>query len=168
MATRSRKQTKIDELVEAFRTSGQQDRAFDNLAAQRLGVNLTDLDCLSVIQRRGGLTAGELAVAAGLTSGAITGVIDRLERAGYAARARDPQDRRKISVGVTPAFFAAADRIWGPVKEDWDALLASRFTAQQLDLVTEVLRATSELTLRHTQRLSDEGGRGSSEDAGRG
>jgi DNA-binding MarR family transcriptional regulator len=159
MATRSRKQAKVDALVEAFRISGNQDRAFDNLAAQRLGVNLTDLDCVSIVQRRGGLTAGELATAAGLTSGAVTGVIDRLERAGYVRRARDPHDRRKVSVGVTPAFLAAAATIWGPVKADWDTLLTSRFTSEQLDVVVDFLTATSELTGRHTQRLTDEAGR---------
>jgi DNA-binding MarR family transcriptional regulator len=159
MATRSRKQAKVDELVEAFRTSGNQDHAFDNLAAQRLGINLTDLDCVSIVQRRGGLTAGELATAAGLTSGAVTGVIDRLERAGYVRRARDPDDRRKVSVAITPAFSAAAATIWGPVKADWDQLLTSRFTAEQLEVVVDFLEATSELTRRHTQRLSDEGQR---------
>jgi DNA-binding MarR family transcriptional regulator len=156
MATRSPKQAKVDELVEAFRTSGNQDRAFDNLAARRLGINLTDLDCVSIVERRGGLTAGELAAAAGLTSGAITGVIDRLERAGYVRRARDPDDRRKVSVSVTPAFSAAAAKIWGPVKADWDKLLTSRFTTEQLDVVVDFLLATSELTQRHSQRLSED------------
>src|SRR5882762_8719381 len=108
MSSRPTKQTKIDELVDAFRVSGNQDRAFDNLAAQRLGVNLTDLHCLNVIERRGSVTAGELAADAGLTSGAITGVVDRLERAGYARRERDPDDRRRVGVAVTPAFHAAA------------------------------------------------------------
>jgi DNA-binding MarR family transcriptional regulator len=57
---------------------------------------------LNIVESRGGLTAGELATAAGLTTGAITGVIDRLERAGYARRVRDSRDRRKISLEVTP------------------------------------------------------------------
>jgi DNA-binding MarR family transcriptional regulator len=156
MANRPDKQQKIDDLVDEFRLSGNEDRAFDNLAAQRLGVNLTDLHCLSIIQRRGGLTAGELAAEAGLTSGAITGVIDRLERAGYARRARDPDDRRKVSVGVTPEFSAAAGKIWGPVKQDWDELLTSRFTTRQLEDVIDFLRATNALTRRHTERVRSE------------
>jgi DNA-binding MarR family transcriptional regulator len=153
MAKRSPKRAKVDELLEQFRISGHQDGAFDNLAAQRLGVNLTDLNCVSIIQRRGGLTAGELALEAGLTTGAITGVIDRLERAGYVRRVRDPGDRRKISVEVTPQFLARADEIWGPLKGDWDALLTSRFSAQQLDSVIEFLRLTNELGRRHLERV---------------
>ena len=140
-------------MVDAFRRSGAADGAFDNLAARRLGVNPTDLQCVSIIQRRDGLTAGELAAEAGLTSGAVTGVVDRLERAGYARRVRDPADRRKVMVEVTPAFGAAAGEIWGPVKEDWDALLAGRFTAGQLDVVLDFLRATTELSTRHAARL---------------
>ncbi|HWH92266.1 MAG TPA: MarR family transcriptional regulator [Baekduia sp.] len=156
MSSRATKQTKIDDLVDEFRVSGNQDRAFDNLAAQRLGINLTDLHCLNVIERRGSITAGELAADAGLTSGAITGVIDRLERAGYARRERHPDDRRRIGVAVTPAFYAAATGIWGPVKQDWDAALASRFTSDQLDVVIAFLRATNHITRRHMERVDGE------------
>jgi DNA-binding MarR family transcriptional regulator len=156
MATRPTKQAKVDDLVDEFRISGNQDRAFDNLAAQRLGVNLTDLHCLNIIEERGGVTAGELAAEAGLTSGAITGVIDRLERAGYAARVRAEGDRRKVTVGVTPAFYATAGEIWGPLKADWDRLLTSRFTVAQLDTVIDVLRTTNEIARRHMDRVRDD------------
>jgi DNA-binding MarR family transcriptional regulator len=159
MSSRITKQTKIDELVDEFRVSGNQDRAFDNLAAQRLGVNLTDLHCLNVIQQRGSVTAGELAADAGLSSGAITGVIDRLERAGYARREPDPGDRRRVSVAVTPEFYAAAAGIWGPVRQDWDATLARRFTGEQLDVVIAFLRATNDITRRHMERVDDEAAR---------
>jgi DNA-binding MarR family transcriptional regulator len=156
MSRRPTKQTKIDDIVDEFRVSGNQDRAFDNLAAQRLGVNLTDLHCLNIIERRGSVTAGELATDAGLTSGAITGVIDRLERAGYARRERDPNDRRRVGVEVTPAFYAAAGGIWGPVKQDWDDALKRRFTGDQLDVVVAFLRATNTITRRHIERMEDE------------
>jgi DNA-binding MarR family transcriptional regulator len=153
MVKRLPKQSKVDELVAQFRASGHQDTAFDNLAAERLGVNLTDLNCLSIIERRGGLTAGELAAEAGLSSGAITGVVDRLELAGYARRVRDPGDRRKISVEVTSEFHARAAEIWGPLKRDWDAVLISRFSVQQLDTVIEFLRATNEVGRLHLERM---------------
>jgi DNA-binding MarR family transcriptional regulator len=156
MANPSTKQTKVDELVDEFRTSGNQDRAFDNLAAARLGVNLTDLHCLNIIERSGGLTASALAAQAGLTSGAITGVIDRLERAGYARRERDAGDRRRVMIAVTPAFYAAADQIWGPLRADWDTVITRRFTAQQLDTVIAFLRTANDLARRHMDRVRDE------------
>ena len=153
MTRRNPKLAKVDEVLDAFRLSGNQDSAFDNLAARRLGVNATDLHCLNVIESRGGVTAGELAEHAGLTSGAVTGVLDRLERAGYARRVRDTADRRKVGVEVTPGFRAAAAEIWGPLRRDWEQTLGGRFTTAQLELVAEFLRATNELAARHIARL---------------
>src|SRR3954449_10629825 len=113
----------ISELISEFRIAGNQDSAFDNLAAERLGVNRTDLHCLNAIENAGGLTAGQLAAETGLTSGAVTGVIDRLDRAGFARRVSDPNDRRRVKVEVTPKFYARADRIWGPLAADWESRL---------------------------------------------
>ena len=148
----------VDQLIAAFRDSGNQDSAFENLAAERLGVNRTDLHCLNAIENAGGLTAGQLAAAAGLTSGAVTGVIDRLERAGFARRVPDPTDRRRVMVEVTPEFYARAAAIWGPLKEDWEGALGDRFTAAELARITEFLRLTSEVGRRHVKRLSDGSG----------
>jgi len=76
---------------------------FSQALAERAGINSTDLECLDMIQLRGPLTAGALAEATGLTTGAITGVIDRLESAGYARRERDAEDRRKVMVRALPS-----------------------------------------------------------------
>ena len=143
----------IDELIREFRTSGNQDDAVDALAAQRLGVSESDLRCLNIVENAGGISAGELAVEAGLTAGAVTGVIDRLERAGYARRIPDPADRRRVTVEVTPAFYKAADCIWGPMAAEWQSLLSRRFTIDELERVTAFLRATNELGRRHMDRL---------------
>jgi DNA-binding MarR family transcriptional regulator len=145
----------IDRVVSEFRTSGNQDDAFDNLAAQRLGVNRTDLHCLNAIENSGGLTAGQLATAAGLTSGAVTGVIDRLEEVGFARRVPDPNDRRRVKVEVTPEFYARADEIWAPVKADWESKIASRFTLADLELIIEFLQLTTQIGARHLDRLAD-------------
>jgi DNA-binding MarR family transcriptional regulator len=153
-ATPSLKQRLIDDLVAAFRTSGNQDSAIDNLAAARLGVSRTDLHCLNAIENGGGLTAGQLAAEVGLTTGAVTGVIDRLEAAGFARRVADPSDRRRVRVEVTPEFYARADEIWAPLKADWESTLASRFTAAELERVIDFLRVTNEVGRRHLDRLS--------------
>jgi DNA-binding MarR family transcriptional regulator len=152
MAPRRKKSELIDELVREFRTSGNVDDAFDNLAAKRLGVNETDLHCLNIIENAGGITAGALAVEAGLTTGAVTGVIDRLERAGFARRIRDQGDRRRVKVEVTKAFYARADKIWGPPRADWGRTL-SKFSAEELEVITEFLRATNEVGRKHMERL---------------
>ena len=145
----------IKELITAFRASGNQDSAFENLAADRLGVNRTDLHCLNAVENAGGLTAGELAAEAGLTSGEVKGVVDRLERAGFARRVPDPADRRRVKVEVTPEFYAHAERIWGPLAAEWEAALASRFTAAELARITEFLWLTNEVGKRHLDRLAE-------------
>lgn len=150
----SPKQQLIEKLITAFRASGNQDSAFESLAADRLGVNRTDLHCLNAIENAGGLAAGELAAEVGLTSGAVTGVVDRLERAGFARRVPDPADRRRVKVEVTPEFYARAERIWGPLAAEWEASLASRFTAAELARITEFLLLTNEVGKRHLDRLA--------------
>ena len=152
---RKQKRELIGELISEFRTAGNQDSAFDNLAAERLGLNRTDLHAINTIENSGGLTAGELAAATGLTTGAVTGVIDRLERAGYARRVPDPADRRRVRVEVTPKFYARADKIWGPMAADWTSRLGRRFSAEELERVTEFLRSTNELSREHIERLRE-------------
>jgi DNA-binding MarR family transcriptional regulator len=65
-------------------------------AADRIGINATDLNCLNLLSFSGQMTAGQLAKATGLTTASITGVIDRLEEAGFVRRERDAADRRKV------------------------------------------------------------------------
>ncbi|WP_165978149.1 MarR family winged helix-turn-helix transcriptional regulator [Actinomadura darangshiensis] len=145
----------VDDLVGEFRVSGNQDSAFDGLAAGHLGVNRTDLHCLNIIENSGGLTAGELAAEAGLSTGAVTGVIDRLEEAGYARRVPDPADRRRIKVEVTRRFYVSAGRIWGPMKADWESTLAERFTAEELERAIDFLRTANEIGRRNLKRLRE-------------
>ncbi len=155
MASRRSKSALVDEVIREFRVSGNQDNAFDNLAAERLGVNETDLHCLNIIENSGGLTAGELAAQSGLTNGAITGVLDRLERAGLARRVADPADRRRVNVEVTPAFYKHAQRIWGPMAADWQSTLGKSFTTDELERIRDFLRVTVEIGRRQLDRLRE-------------
>jgi DNA-binding MarR family transcriptional regulator len=88
--------------------------ALDEAAAKALGVNRTDMRCLDVIDRDGPVTAGQLAERSGLTTPAVTAVLDRLERAGYARRVRDQRDRRRVMVELTPLVRDRIAQIWGP------------------------------------------------------
>lgn len=153
--SRQSKDELIEDLGQQFRVYGNQEKAFDNLAAQRLGVNATDLNCLDIIQRLGSLTAGALAAETGLTTGAVTAVIDRLERAGYVRRIRDDADRRRVMVEATPKLHEEAWEIWGPMKEDWDALMRGH-TNEQLTYLLEFMRDSADVIGRHIERLRDE------------
>ena len=88
----------------------------DEAVAQRFGLNRTDLRCLGIIYRRGRVTAGELAAESGLSPGAITTVLDRMERGGYANRVADPADRRRVLVTSTAATRELGARLYGEVE----------------------------------------------------
>src|SRR6185436_12149845 len=135
----------IQELIARYRSAANRDVAFDKLAATRLGVSVTDLHCLNIVESRHGVTAGELAVESGLTTGAVTAVIDRLERVGFARRVRDERDRRKVKVEVTDAFYARAGEIWGPVAAEWQAAMADRFSTAELRTIVAFLTQVDEL-----------------------
>jgi DNA-binding MarR family transcriptional regulator len=151
--SRQSKRDRVAALIMAYRANTSQDGAFDALAAERLGISVGDLRCLDIIQRRDGLTAGQLAAESGLTTGAITGVLDRLERAGFARRVRDPADRRKVGVEVTERHYEESGQIWGPLMEDWQKLLTSRFTAAELATITDFLESATALGSRHAERI---------------
>ncbi len=90
---------------------------FQEAAAERLGLNPTDLRCLALAAAEPGMTASRLAELSGLSSGAITGVLDRLERATLARREADPADRRRILVRPLLDRMAEIDAVYEPLDE---------------------------------------------------
>jgi DNA-binding MarR family transcriptional regulator len=158
MATETPKKTKaqlIEELGDVFRRAQNRTQVVDELAAERLGINLTDLRCLDIVQRLGGVTAGRLATESGLTTGAVTSVVDRLERAGYARRIHDETDRRRVRIELTPKAERAAAEIYGPVHEHWVALLDS-YTADELRLVLDMMNRGEKIGWHHVEALRSE------------
>jgi DNA-binding MarR family transcriptional regulator len=111
----------------------------DELVVERLGINRTDGRCLDVIDQHGAMTAGELATATGLSPGAITNILDRMEHAGYLKRVRDPGDRRKITVQLTPEASKRLMEIFGPIM-CWSEAELSRYTDEQIRFVMDFLR----------------------------
>jgi DNA-binding MarR family transcriptional regulator len=104
------------ELLEALRDNQIATQQMDETAGLALGVtNRNDGRCLDIIDQRGRISAGELAVEAGLTTGAITAVLDRLEGLGWVRRIADPDDRRRVLVEVTEQEREAAMRLYWPL-----------------------------------------------------
>lgn len=95
-----KKRQLVEELRWAGRHQARTTVMFHQAVADRLGLHPTDHKCLDLLREEGPMSAGELAEATGLTSGAITGVADRLERAGFLHRESDPHDRRRILLRV--------------------------------------------------------------------
>ena len=118
--------------------------AVDEAAGAVLGLNPTDLRCLGQLYARGPSTAGELATACGLSRGAMTTALDRLEHAGYAKRVRSEVDRRQVVVEVTPHAIERMEAIWGPIARAGMAQLAE-FSVEELSFLLDFLRRGREL-----------------------
>jgi len=90
----------IDQLFEVGREQSALTVMFHSAIGAKMGLSATEHKALDIIMRAGPVTAGELANLTGLTTGAVTGLIDRFEKAGYVRRVKDPEDRRKIKVEI--------------------------------------------------------------------
>ena len=128
----------------------------DESATSLLGINRTDGRCLDIIDQHGTLTAGRLAQESGLTTGAVTAVVDRLEKAGFVRRVRDPGDRRKVMIELTDLTREVSALIYGNVTELGRALVG-RMSTEKLMVVIGFLEASTrlnrELALLLRQRL---------------
>src|SRR6516164_7736183 len=102
----------LRELEEAMRRSSAQGAMFAKTVADRAGISASDMDCMDFLNLEGRMTAGRLAELTGLTTGAITGVIDRLEKAGYVRRERDESDRRKVFIAPVPERMMEIGRFY--------------------------------------------------------
>lgn len=150
--SREKKQILVAELIRLARAHEAANDAFDEVAREKLGINRTDLRCLNIIENEGPLTAGRLAELSGLTTAAVTSVLDRLERVGYARRVRDQPDRRQVLVEVTPLLAERATPIWGPLGEEARSTLG-RMTADELQALIDFYRLGIELNERHIERV---------------
>src|ERR671929_301089 len=93
-----KKEEMIQAINDKFREISTETIMFHQAVADVLGLHITDHKCLDFIYRFGAMPAGRLAELTGLTTGAVTGIIDRLEEGGYAKRTNDPKDRRRTIV----------------------------------------------------------------------
>jgi DNA-binding MarR family transcriptional regulator len=123
----------------------------DEAAAAVLGVNPTDLRCLGQLFL-GPSTAGALAEACGLTRGAMTTALDRLEAAGYVRRVRSTTDRRQVVVDLTEHALERCGAIWGPIATAGMARLAE-YDEKQLEFLLGFLREGRELQEREAERI---------------
>jgi DNA-binding MarR family transcriptional regulator len=127
---------------------------FHHVVAERLGLGPTDHKCLDLLRERGPMAGSDLSAITGLTSGAITGVVARLEQGGYLRREPDPHDGRKQILQLALERAPIQDVI-DPLKKDVAALL-ERFDNHQLAAISEFLTRTTELLYRHMALLRAE------------
>src|SRR6478609_7419358 len=106
-----------ERLMLALRQSSAAGVLHGQTIACRAGLNPTDMECLDLILMSGPSTAGDIARRTGLSSGAVTGLIDRLERLGLVERAADPADRRKVLVRVREDKIGPIAQLYAPLEK---------------------------------------------------
>jgi DNA-binding MarR family transcriptional regulator len=123
---------------------------FDRLAQAR-GLNVTDVQCQNILDYTGPIPAGKLAELAHLTTGAITNVVDRLEKRGYVRREKDPHDRRRVI--IVPLEHGGTE-FFGFIQERFEEILAS-YSAQELATILRFLRQLHPLSAEAMRRLPE-------------
>ncbi len=134
MSSAKSREALVQELEEAMRRSSAQGVMYGQAVAEVAGISNSDMECMDILLLEGRVTAGRLAEVTGLTTGAITGVVDRMEKAGYVRRERDESDRRKVFISVIEEKAAEIGKFYVPMQE---AMLKvwSSYTEDELRLL---------------------------------
>jgi DNA-binding MarR family transcriptional regulator len=139
---------------DALRDATLQVALLNHQVGSRLRMRDADFDCLNLLNQHGPLGPGALARLAGLHPATMTGVLDRLERAGWATRERDPDDRRAVVVRAAPDRGREVFELYAGMNGSMDEICAD-YTVEQLELVEEFLRRAATAGRDSTARLAD-------------
>lgn len=146
-----------EELLDALQQAGREQSAavvlFHSVIAELLGLSPGDHKALDMVARNAPVSAGDLARHTGLSSGAVTGLIDRLEHAGMLERTRDPADRRRVLLQPSTRFERAGGRLFEGFAAAWKALL-EEYGDHDLELLLDFMHRATEALRRETMRLS--------------
>lgn len=139
----------------SLRRTGSLMQLMGQAAADRIGINATDLNCLNLLSFSGQMTAGQLAKATGLSTASITGVIDRLEEAGFVRRERDAADRRRVVVRlVTERALRDVASVFLPMVRTWQRL-AENYSDEDLRLIVDFSGQLEQALREHITRLRE-------------
>ncbi len=155
MSRQSRKEALGDRLGDLVRESQRAADITDDLLCQLMGINRSDSRCLDILDQRGQMTAGALAQESGLSTGAITAVIDRLEKAGYAQRVPDPADRRRVLVELTDKARAAAYELMVVPLVTATRPLLERYSERDLELMIDFMEQAAAVSAGHIAWLRE-------------
>jgi DNA-binding MarR family transcriptional regulator len=146
----------IQAINEKFREMSTETIMFHQAVADILGLHITDHKCLDFIYRFGAMPAGRLAELSGLTTGAVTGIIDRLEEAGYVRRTNDPKDRRRTIVEPTKnkRLERKIEVLFIPLRDRMHDLLSS-YSDGELVFLLNATTKMLEQTREESKKLRD-------------
>jgi DNA-binding MarR family transcriptional regulator len=150
----SKREEIIQAIIEKRREMSTETIMFHQAVADQLGLHITDHKCLDLIRHYGAMPAGKLAELTGLTTGAVTGIIDRLEEAGYVRRENDPKDRRRTIIEPTrnKKWERKIEVIFTPLHERMHKLLSS-YSDSELAFLLDVLTKTLDQSHQELMKL---------------
>lgn len=143
------------DLVYELRQNSARAVMLHQLISEKLGLNATDHKCLDFLNRTGPVTAGQLAELTGLTTGAVTNVIDRLEQAGYVVRDKDPKDRRRVVVKPAEGSSSRISPQFESIMQSTLQIL-SRYDEEQTRLILEFIRLCNDMTLAEMEKMKNQ------------
>lgn len=138
-----RKAQTVLRLTTALRVASAQSLLVSQAVAARAGLNTTDIECLDIIQTGNLVSAGEIAKKTGLTTGAVTTLLDRLEKAGYVKRQADPNDRRRVMIAIRPERLRPLAEIYAPLQAAMESLYRDYPEADLLTIADFTERAAA-------------------------
>jgi DNA-binding MarR family transcriptional regulator len=153
-AASERRAELLAQLQRAAQTSTTDGILFHQAVADRVGLHVTDLRCLNLLTQSGPLTAGELGQQLGLgTTGAVTRMVDRLERAGYVRRQPDPRDRRRVIIQPLLERLVAIAPHYQGMATAWNDLLAT-YSDEQLALFLDLFDRLHQMSQQQLASLN--------------
>lgn len=148
--------TLMEELARELRQFNGLGAAFFRAAAGRIGMNVTDTQVIDLLNSTGPMTAGQLADLTELTTGAITGMLNRLEEVGLVRRERDPNDGRRVIIRLVKGQDETHEisTIFGSIAKSWDEL-ASHYSDEQIAFLLEFLKQSNTISRQEINRLRE-------------
>jgi DNA-binding MarR family transcriptional regulator len=144
----------LGDLAQAAQRAATDGILFHQAVADRLGLHVSDLRCLNVLLEVGPVPAGEIRDATGLTTGAVTRMVDRLEQAGYVRREADPADRRRVIVAPVAGKAARIAAMYAGMARAWTTVM-SDYNQEQLTLILTLFERIHEITRAEIGRLRE-------------
>jgi DNA-binding MarR family transcriptional regulator len=146
----------IAELMRAGRENSRLSMVFRYAIAERLGITVSDLECLDYLADAGQVTAGQIAERTNLTTGAVTSMLRRLQQAGYVTAERDPADRRRMIVTLRPERAAELERPYERFAEQARRLIDG-YSIEEVTLLTRHFGRLQAMYLAELDRLRGDG-----------
>ena len=152
MAAEKNKDISVYELMTATRKLTRSSLMLQYAIAEKMNLNPTDAECIDFLMEIGPSTAGDLAKVTRLTTGAITSVIEQIQKAGFVKRESDPNDRRKVIISFIPKKHEKAKQYYAAMAKDVFELF-SDYSESKIKLLTQHSDALTTIFQKHAEKV---------------